>query len=159
MAEPSKRGRGRPPGALNRLRQVVHEATPPPPVIPSLDNLDSVQLPPVADGHWQSVDALPDAPEPRAARPLVVERSTGFQALLDTSIDEANHLVSIPWESLPDYLCRVKASLIQSALTNGARVDENTLRKQQLDLMPKLLELISKEEKKLPLLIHQPPAG
>lgn len=46
----------------------------------------------------------------------------------------------------------MKASLIQATLTNGVRVDETRLRSKQLDMLPRILELITQEETKLPVL-------
>jgi hypothetical protein len=56
------------------------------------------------------------------------------------------------WDPADPKLNSTKLSGISVVLTTQTKVDDTRLRKRQTDMMPRLLEILAKEERKLPVL-------
>jgi len=106
----------------------------------SLDNLDDVQLP----------VRVPVYTEPDELRPIGSLDATGqLDELVDISLREARTLIETPWDLLDPKIVNTKASLIQTVFSTQTKVDDTRLRRRQVDMLPKLLELIAREEMKV----------
>lgn len=104
----------------------------------SLDNLDDIQLP------------VPHAyVEPDEMRPISALDATGqLDELVDLSLAETRKMIETEWDFADPKFCGIKASMIQTVFSTQTKVDDTRLRRRQVDMLPKLLELIAREEAK-----------
>ena len=123
---------------------------PPEPVtIPGLENIDQAMLPDVRNRNWGP--PLPAAPPVEPDVPGVIETTGQLTDLVGLSLEEARKLIEEPWMYDEPRLVSAKASMIQTVLSTGVKVDDTNLRRRQTDMLPKLLEIIAREEKRLPM--------
>lgn len=136
---------GDPPGHLKK-RSMDHRKN----HIPSLDDLDAVQLPNLAAYH--------PAPEPALAVVAANEDGAGqLSELLELSLSKCKEILELPLSTDDDdfsSILRAQVSSIQTVFNAQLRADEGRLRSRALDMMPKILEQIALEEKKLLRLTH-----
>jgi len=119
-----------------------------PPEIPSLDNLDRAVLPPVL--HTTRAAVVPvvfDAP--------VEATGTGkLTHLVHKSLDTLEECLDCR-DTDPDTvrLMSMRKETALGVLNTQAKVDDTALRHKQTDMLPKLLEIIAREEKRLPAVV------
>jgi hypothetical protein len=104
---------------------------------------------------------LDDAePEPVAAKAPVpvddVPLANKLERVASTALDKLDEVLAIP---LPDpgdptfgNLSRAQTAAANTAIGAQLRVDETALRARQTDMMPRLLEILAREERKLPVI-------
>jgi hypothetical protein len=85
---------------------------------------------------------------------VLLPGESSFEALSRISVEEGLKIASRDWDGLPDNLARIKTQVITSTMSVQARVDETQLRAKQLDVLPKLLELMASEAKKIPPMLE-----
>ena len=113
--------------------------------VPSLDDLDAVQLP--------NLPAYQPLPEP--AIPVVAANEDGagqLSELLELSLAKCKEILELPLSADDDdfsAILRAQVSSIQTVFNAQLRADEGRLRSRALDMMPKILERIDREEAKL----------
>ena len=119
--------------------------------VSSLDDLYRMELPPLA--HYP-------LPEPAVAveLPSVAVNEDGaaeLSELLTLSLSKAKEILELPLTTDDDdfaSILRAQVSSIQTVFNAQLRADEGRLRARALDMMPKILERMAQEEKKLLLL-------
>lgn len=124
------------------------------PVLSTPGALDSSELPDVANGYWGPVVEATAAPAGEGIRDgdgVLDRNSDDFDSLLQSAIKESREIINTPWSQLSETLQRIKSGLIQSTFTTGARVDENQLRKKQIDVLPRILEIMAQQRAKIPV--------
>jgi len=121
---------------MNEARQRLAALTP---VRVSLDNLDEVKLP-VPHKYV----------EPDELRPVGSLDATGqLDELVDLSLTEARKVIEMEWDFGDPKFCGIKTSMIQTVFSTQTKVDDTRLRRRQVDMLPKLLEMIAREEMKV----------
>ncbi len=124
--------------ARRRLAKLVPEEL----TIASIRNLDDVVLP------SRPIYAEPvKAPAPPA---LLTESAGKLTGLVEKAFDTLDECLEFD-DPDPDTvrLMSFKKDTALGVLNMQAKVDDTSLRRQQIDMLPKLLEIISREEKKL----------
>ena len=107
--------------------------------IPSIDNLDKVELPIVV----------------RRAEPVrdeVLDASENLDNLTQVALDKALEILQLPLrQGAEDFgsVLRAQVAQVQAILTTQVRVDEGRFKKKQVDTLGKLIEMIKSEEAKL----------
>jgi len=120
--------------------------------IPSIDNLDEAVLPVDVASRYHDDAMLPPPPAPHQASSLEV--SGQLTEIVDIAMVEARKMIEKPWEDCTEKEQSIKATMIQTAFSTQIKVDDTRLRSRQVDMLPKILELIAKEEKRVPKLIE-----
>ena len=114
--------------------------------IPSLDDLDAIQLP-------NLMPAYQPLPEPAGAVVAANEDGAGqLSELLELSLAKCKEILELPLSADDDdfsAILRAQVSSIQTVFNAQLRADEGRLRSRALDMMPKILERIDREEAKL----------
>jgi hypothetical protein len=98
-----------------------------------------------------------EEPEPLAAEAPVpvdaVPLATKLEHVASTALDKLNEVLALP---LPDpgdpsfgNLSRAQTAAANTAIGAQLRVDETAMRARQTDMMPRLLEILAREERKL----------
>jgi hypothetical protein len=109
--------------------------------VPSLGNLDSIDLPiPVR------VESKP------APREEVLDASEELDGITGLALNEARRILEEDLSTTDENYAvhiRAKVSVLQTILTTQARVDEGRFKKRQVDKLGELLDLIRGEEAKL----------
>lgn len=132
--------------------EFVEAPVPPPrkptraPVLP-LGKIDHVQLP------GARVAALAAA---NAGTGLIgaTDLSAQLEDITGLALARARDILENPLDADSDYYpeeLRAVTSTIKTALLTQTRVDENKLRRRELDVMPQLMKIIEEEEKRLGL--------
>jgi len=127
--------------ARERLRNLIGDE----PVIPSIENLDSAVLPPVA--FQQTVTRMERTLEGK------LDSSARLDELTDKAFDNIEEILDMPFDG-ENKSATVKLAAAQAVLNVQVKVDETRLRKRQTDLLPKLLAVIERERLKLPKVIE-----
>ena len=111
----------------------------------SLDTLDTAELPPVQDAPVVELEEpVEETGDPRAQLARVVTKAIAF-------LEEVlNHDSGIALTIADARLLSIQLQAAQTAINTQAKVDDTQLRARQVDMIPKILELIAKEEKQLP---------
>jgi hypothetical protein len=137
-----------------RLEDVLTPRAPPAPKqlrIPFVgDSLDAVELP---------AQLLDDQLPHLLNLPGEVEH---FEDLTTLALRKHREILSLPLDrSRLDFqaILRAQTSSAQSVLTAQVRVDEGRLRQKQTDTLGKLLEVLEKERKRVPVLIENDPSS
>lgn len=123
--------------ARRRLAKLVPEEL----TIASIRNLDDVVLP-SAPVYREPVKTTPPA--------LLTESAGKLTGLVEKAFDTLDECLEFD-DPNPDTvrLMSFKKDTALGVLNMQAKVDDTSLRRQQIDMLPKLLEIISREEKKL----------
>jgi hypothetical protein len=66
------------------------------------------------------------------------------------ALEKACEIMRAPFDPNNGILARAQTAVVNAALSTQARVDETELRRRQIDVIPKLLELMAEEAKKIP---------
>ena len=141
-----------------RLEDVLVPRAPPPPkhlVIPSVRRLESVELP-----NLVFDDAL-QLPTFRASTDAG-ESSAHFEDLTELALNKHREILELPLDrSRLDFqaILRAQTASAQSVLTAQVRVDEGRLRQKQTDTLGKLIEVLEREKKRVPVLIENEPSS
>jgi hypothetical protein len=98
---------------------------------------------------------------PRAGTvPAVPEQPAGLDVQLEQvterALRKAHEILDERFDATNGVLARAQTAVIATALSTQARTDETRLRSQRVDMLPKLIELMEQEAKKLPPLVHDP---
>jgi hypothetical protein len=88
--------------------------------------------------------ALPTVPEKES--PL--DASDELDSLTGLALKRAREILEEPIDFENDKAMRLQVSTIQTVLNTQVRVDEGRLKRRKIDALPKLLELIQREEQK-----------
>lgn len=118
--------------------------------IPPLDKIDRAKLP---DARG-SAAALAEAAAAGSGLLAATDLSAKLEGLTGLALDRAHDILKDPLDTDSGYYpeeLRAQASIIKTTLSTQVRVDENRLRKRELDVMPKLKAIIAEEEKRLGL--------
>jgi len=121
--------------------------------IPSIDKLDEAVLPVDVASRYHVTEMLPPPPAPMQSVSSL-EVSGQLTEIVDLSLVEARKMIERPWEDLTEKEQSIKSGLIQTMFSTQVKVDDTRLRSRQVDMLPKILELIAKEEKRLPKMIE-----
>lgn len=73
-----------------------------------------------------------------------------LENLLELSLREARKLIECEWNFSDPRSVAAKSGMIQSIFTTATKVDDTQLRRRQVDMLPRLLQLMEQESKKLP---------
>jgi len=107
---------------------------------PALKDVDNVVLPPIR--------------QPEASAPKTVESVLDATGKLERITDKALDLLEQVIGEAPQWddpkLLNAQITASQSIINTQTKVDETRLRRRQTDILPKLLEIMSREEKRLP---------
>ena len=124
--------------ARDRLRDLMET---PRPVVPTLDKLDSAVLP-------QMLPPMQEVLEP--VRDGKLDNSGRLDQLTDLALRNLEEILQ-PMVDLDDSK-QVSAKLVATGqvLNVQSKVDDTRLKRKQQDLLPKLLEILNREAKKLP---------
>lgn len=109
-------------------------------VIPSIDNLDKVELPVMRPIH--RVEPVRDE---------VLDASEGLDNLTQVALDKALEILELPLRMGDEdfgSVLRAQVAQVQAILTTQVRVDEGRFKKKQVDTLGKLIEMIKSEEAK-----------
>ncbi len=89
-------------------------------------------------------------------KPVFTDRGGAdeLEDLLALSLKEARKLIETEWDYEDPRFVTAKSGMIQSIFATATKVDDTQLRRRQIDMLPKLLEMMAQEEKKLPPLIE-----
>ena len=89
-------------------------------------------------------------------KPVFTDRggADDLEDLLTLSLKEARKLIETEWNYDDPRFVTAKSGMIQSIFATATKVDDTQLRRRQIDMLPKLLELMAQEEKKLPPMIE-----
>ena len=138
-----------------RLEDVLVPRAPPPPkqlVIPSVRALGSVELPMVPM----------DMAQPEVATSLRFDQQAHFEDITELALNKHREILELPLDrSRLDFqaILRAQTASAQSVLTAQVRVDEGRLRQKQTDTLGKLLEVLEREKKLVPVLIENEPSS
>lgn len=115
--------------------------------ISSLEALGRTQLPAVPDRYRvETGEATTETSGERVCRGVALQSGESpYDALGRISVEEQIELAARPWDGLTDTLARLKAQIIVAR----TRASED-LKQKQLDIMPKLLELVRQHEVLIP---------
>lgn len=99
------------------------------------------------------IDMLPDPglPADELAKESPLDASDELDSLTGLALERARQVLSEPIDFENDKFLRTQVSVIQLVLNTQVRVDEGRLKRRKLDALPKLLELIQREEQKMAL--------
>lgn len=108
------------------------------------------------------IDALGDVllPEPMRVFPkedTPFDASDELETLTGLALKRAREILSEPINFDNDKIVRATIATIQTVLNTQVRVDEGRLKRRKLDALPKLLEIIAGEERKLGRIIDLVP--
>ena len=112
------------------------------PHIPSIDRLDEAMLP----------ASIPVYEQPLSTAVVeYAERSDKLTHLVDKAFDTLDECLDLN-DSDADYvrMMSLRKDTALGVLNTQAKVDDTSLRRRQVDMLPKLLEIIAREEKRLP---------
>lgn len=112
--------------------------------VPSIDSLDSVVLP---DIQPLEVEVLPPVRDGK------LDGSARLDVLTDKALDNIEQILDLPVcgsEGDDIKILNLKATVAGQVLSTQARVDDTRLRRRQVDLLPKILEVLKREQAKLP---------
>ncbi len=135
---------GDPPEFLKK-RSVYHRQS----NVSSLENLDAIELPAIPVYHPR--------PEPVAVESGNEDGAGQLSELLELSLAKCKEILELPLSTDNDdfaSVLRAQVSSIQTVFNAQLRADEGRLRARALDMMPKILERMAQEEKKLLLLTN-----
>ena len=141
-----------------RLEDVLVPRAPPPPkhlVIPSVRALGSVELP--AFDLEVSAAALQEPELHLGSQP-----AAHFEDITELALNKHREILELPLDrSRLDFqaILRAQTASAQSVLTAQVRVDEGRLRQKQTDTLGKLLEVLEREKKLVPVLIENEPSN
>lgn len=122
-----------------------------PPPVPSLETLDKAILPDFRNRYQELVPTLAE----RNTDVVVMERSDKLTDLVDKAFDTLNECLDLN-DPNPDFvrMMSLRKDTALGVLNTQAKVDDTSLRRRQTDMLPKLLEIIAREEKYLPVTIE-----
>lgn len=92
---------------------------------------------------------LADLPLPEPApqiRESVLDASEELDALTNLALKNLRELLEVPFDFDVPKLVNAKLNAASTVLSTQVKVDEGRLKRRQLDTLPKLLDLIRKEE-------------
>lgn len=119
--------------------------------LPSLGQLDSAQLPYVADGHWGSTGKAVAQNSSDGVREgdVVLDNSVMLTRLTGKALRKIESILDIELD--PDdeefgTLLRAQLAGSQAILNSQIKVDEQQFRRQQEDRLPQLLKIILEEQ-------------
>src|SRR6516164_6927422 len=117
-----------------------------------LERLERAQFPVVEDRHWRPAEeGAAVAAEARPGEGDVVHVSTGkFDRIADQALDVlAECLVEHRLDADHLRLMQLRLAAAQTVVTNRIKVDDTIYRRQQLDIMPKIIAMMQEEKERL----------
>lgn len=118
--------------------EVPREPPPKPIKVPSIGNLDAIDLPVV----------IPTVAKP-VVREEVLDASDGLDNLTAKALKKAEEILDmalVPGDDDFNAILKAQVSQVQTILTTQARVDEGRFKKKQVDKIGELIDLIRSEE-------------
>lgn len=100
--------------------------------------------------------ALLDSPEPPDVTPrrmkvvdVEEDRAAELEDLTGLALSKMREILEAPTDWDAPKAVQLQLSAAQSVLTAQVRVDEGRLKKRKLDILPKLLDIIAREESRM----------
>lgn len=94
-------------------------------------------------------DEPPDLPDRLPAAAPVETLDAELEDLTGLALKKMREILSEPTDFSEPKALNIQLSAAQSVLTAQVRVDEGRLKKRKLDILPKLLEIMDREEGKM----------
>jgi hypothetical protein len=137
--------------AQEERQRLSNLAGPRPVTVPSLEKLDEAVLPSNVEERY----AKPVPVVETATDIVTFERSDKLTTLVDKAFDTLDECLELN-DPDPDFvrMMSLRKDTALGVLNTQAKVDDTSLRRRQVDMLPKLLEIIAREEKRLPVMIE-----
>lgn len=117
----------------------------------SLSRFAPLETPSIADVDKLVLPALRQAEEPAQRTVESVLDATGkLERITDKALDFMEEMLDSPTDWAEPKMVNAKITVAQAVINTQTKVDETRLRRRQTDILPKLLEIMSREEKRLP---------
>jgi hypothetical protein len=104
----------------------------------------------LAEAEEASLNGHLQKNSPLAAPPKKVPLDEQLLNVTERAIQKADEILAKPFDETNGTLARAQASVINSALSVQARVDEAKLRAHQADMLGEILKIMEEERAKLP---------
>ncbi len=112
----------------------------------ALQDLGELSLPSLSD---MSAAELPDVLPAPAAKDSPLDASDELDQLTGLALKRTREILEEPIDFDNDKMVRATLSAINTVLNTQVRVDEGRLKRRKLDALPKLLEILAREESRM----------